>query len=303
LIDPAFIGAERFSLLSKVYRAQCRHAADGVGCRFELKTNWRLKPDDPLLNLVRKESDALDLDLLFDGSTDRSRMGQVRKLRCEHLGLDYTDLKLVARVLAIAEAPESLASLRERLDDKLAAVGMKRVSAAEAGFFHDDLAAKLLAQRRTEFDRKSFREMAAREGLIHASGGRTGALVIGVRSFMHPIDALENRCERMLNLVPHFEGRYIRNEADWQDRILPAVREFSLEAARSSDHLQLVVDAHASLAFALGAVLNVKSGKRIEMEQRTCGWMTGLPIRTGRRSLSRRRFSTRVSMRPRLRSD
>ena len=271
LIDPAFIGAERFSLLDKVYRAQQRHAPDGMGCRLELKTNWRLKANDPLLSLVRKESDALDLDLLFDGSTDRSRMGQVRKLWCEHLGLDYTDLKLVARVLAIAETSESLTGLRDRLDDKFAAVGMKRVSAAEAAFLYDDLAAKLLAQRRTEFDRKNFREMAAREGLLVPSGGRTGALVIGVRSFMHRIDALENRCDRMLNLVPYFDGRYIRNEAAWQDRIFPKLSAFALKAARSSDHLQLVVDAHASLAFALGAILNVKSGKRIEIEQRTGG--------------------------------
>jgi hypothetical protein len=271
LIDPAFIGAERFSLLDKVYQAQQRHAPDGLGCRFELKTNWRLKPDDPLLRLVRKESDALDLDLLFDGSTDRSRMGRVRKLWCEHLGLDYTDLKLVARVLAIAETPESLAGLRERLDDKFAAVGMKRVPAAEAGFLYDDLAAKLLAQGRTKFDRKSFRAMAVHEGLLDASGARSDALAIGIRSFMHPIDALENRCHRMLNLVPYFEGRYMRNEADWQDRILPALRAFVLKAARSSDHLQLVVDAHASLAFALGTLLNVKSGKHIEIEQRTGG--------------------------------
>ena len=75
----------------------------------------------------------------------------------------------------------------------------------------------------------------------------------------------------MLNLVPYFDGRYIRNEADWQDRIFPALREFVLEAARSSDHLRLVLDAHVSLAFAVGAILNVKSGKRIEIEQRTGG--------------------------------
>ncbi len=106
LIDPAFIGAQRISLLERAYQAQLQRAPDGYGCRFELVTNWRLKPDDPLIDLVRKESDALDLDRLFDDTTDRSRMGKVRMLWCRHLGLDYTGLRLVAQVLAISEASD-----------------------------------------------------------------------------------------------------------------------------------------------------------------------------------------------------
>lgn len=270
LIEPGFINAERFSLLEKAHQAQALHAPNGDGCRFELVTNWRLKPDDPLLELVRKESDALDLGRLFNGGP-RSRTGKVRELWCKHLGLDDASLKPVARTLAIAETPESLASLRERLDEKFAAVGMKRVPAGETSFFYDDLAPKLLGQGRIEFNRESFRDMARRERLLDSSSKPTSALTIGVRSFMHPIDALEDRCARMLNLVPYFDGRYIRNEADWQGRILPDLREFVLAAARSSEHLRLVLDAHVSLAFATGALLNVKSGKRIEIEQRTGG--------------------------------
>jgi hypothetical protein len=271
LIDPAFINAEKYSLLQRAHHAQTLHAADGFGCRFELVTNWRLKPGDPLLELVRKESDAVHLDRLFDGTTDKSRMGRVRQLWREHLEVDDAALRLVARVLAVSETPESLASLRERLDDKFASVGMKRVPAAESGFFYDDLIAKLLAQGRIEFDRESFREMARREGILDTSSNPGKGLTIGIRSFMHPIDPLEDRCERMLNLVSYFDGRYIRNDADWQDRVLPELRGFVMKAARSVDDLRLILDAHVSLAFATGAVLNVKSGRRIEIEQRTGG--------------------------------
>ncbi len=271
LTDPDFINAQRFSLLQKAHQAQARHAPDGLGCRFELLTNWRIKADDPLLELVRKESDALDLSRLFDGTTDRSRMGQVRKLWCQHLGLDYAGLNLVARTLAVAEAPESLASLRERLDDKFAVVGMKRVPACESAFLYDDLIAKLLAQGRVEFDRDGFADMARREGILDKQARPEHVLVIGVRSFMHPIDPLEDRCERMLNLVPYFDGRYIRNDTDWQERILPELRNFVLDSARSTDSLRLILDAHVSLAFAVGAILNVKSGKHIEIEQRIGG--------------------------------
>ena len=94
---------------------------------------------------------------------------------------------------------------------------------------------------------------------------------LGIRSFMHTIDHLENRCDRMLDLVRYFDERYIRNEADWEGRISPELREFLLGAAKSGDRLRLILDTHISVAFAAGAVLNVKSGRRIEIEQRTGG--------------------------------
>ena len=35
--------------------------------------------------------------------------------------------------------------------------------------------------------------------------------------------------------------------------------------------LRLALDAHATLAFAAGSVLNIKSGRHVELEQRTLG--------------------------------
>lgn len=271
LIDPAFINAERYSFLQRAHLAQTQHAPDGTGCRFELLTNWRVKPDDPLLGLIRKAHNALDIDRLFEGKTDRGTMGQLRKLWCEHLGIDHAALELLARVLGIAEWSQSLDDLRARLDDRFAAVGMRRVPPAESAFFYDDLTAKLLAQGRIEFDRDGFRKMAERENILDPGARPDMPLTIGVRSFMHPIDPLDERCDRMLNLVPYFDGRYIRNDADWQDRVYPELSGFLREVARGSDSLRLIVDAHASLAFAIGAVLNVKSGKQIEIEQRFGG--------------------------------
>ena len=277
LIEAAFINAERYSLLQKTHKAQSLHAPDGLGCRFELVTNWRLRPGDPLIKLVRKESDAVDLERLFDGTTDRSLMGQVRRLWREHLEINDSTLKLVMRVFALAETSESLMSLRERLDERFATVGMRRIPAAESAFLYDDLAVKLLAQGRVVFDRDSFVAMCRQENLLEPSEQPNNVLVIGIRSFMHPIDNLEDRCERMLNLVPYFDGRYIRNDTDWQRRVYPELQDFVLKAARSTDHLRVILDAHVSLAFAVGALLNVKSGKRIEVEQRTVGrqfWST-----------------------------
>jgi SMODS-associated and fused to various effectors sensor domain len=165
---------------------------------------------------------------------------------------------------------ESGDELRERLNDRFAATGMKRVPPAEAGFFYDDVIAKLHAQGRSTFDRQSFKDMCASEKLLDDGRGKK-PVTVSVRSFMHPIDNLEARCDQTLNLVPHFDGRYIRDKADWAARVLPELRAFIVAAAQANDQLRLVIDAHVSLAFSVGALLDVKSGKTIEIEQRTAG--------------------------------
>src|SRR5690606_23049558 len=91
------------------------------------------------------------------------------------------------------------------------------------------------------------------------------------KSFEHPIDQLEERCDKVLNLVPAFDERYIRDEAEWSSTLYPELKRFLLDAARETDTVRLVLDAHASLAFATGSVLNVKSGRRVELEQRSIG--------------------------------
>jgi hypothetical protein len=49
---------------------------------------------------------------------------------------------------------------------------------------------------------------------------------------------------------------------------MPELRAFVVAAAQASDHLRLVIDAHV---FRVGALLDVKPGKTIEIEQRTAG--------------------------------
>jgi hypothetical protein len=269
LINPAFINATSRSFLERVHAAQSAHAPDGVGCRFELLTNWRVRADDPLLRIIRKEQNAIDLRVLFDGTGHTSRMGKVRKLWCDHLGLDYAGLELVARTMAISETSESLQDLRERLDDKLATVGMKRIPPGGAGHDYDDLIVKLAAQGRLTYDRQAFRQMCDREGLLDPAGRPARALALGVRSFMHQFDNVEERCVEIVDFVPLFDGRYIKDEAQWQGHILPTLKARVAAAARGADNLRLVLDAHVSIAFAVGAILTMKSGKRLEIEQRT----------------------------------
>jgi hypothetical protein len=267
LTEPAFINADSRSFLERARDAQVAHAPDGVGVRFELLTNWRVDRTDPLGRMRGTRSGALRLDRLFEGATDKSQSGAVRRAWREHLGIDEQALRLLARVLAFGEATDTLDRLRESLDVLFRCVGLKRVPAHESTFPYDDTVFRWMGQGRLAFDRPQFRDICGREGLLSEAKGRER--IYGVKSFEHPIDRLEQRCDAVLNLTAAFDERYIRDAADWQATLYPELRAFLLSAAADGPRVRLVLDVHATLAFAAGSVLNIKSGRQIELEQRT----------------------------------
>jgi hypothetical protein len=132
LINPDFINANAKSLLQRALAAQRAHATNGEGARFRLLTNWRIDRNDPLWQLVHQRSHTLRSELLFGTRTERSAMGAVRKLWCEHLGLSEDELRLLVRTLAFAEATDSLDQLREELDPLFRIAGLRRIPSHES---------------------------------------------------------------------------------------------------------------------------------------------------------------------------
>ncbi|NKJ77833.1 SAVED domain-containing protein [Rhizobium laguerreae] len=267
--DPGFIGAEANSFLGRARDAQLAFAPTGEGAMFELLTNWNMRPRDPLWKLTRTQWNALDLEVLFKGGPT-SEMGKLRAAWAGHLGIDEDELRMLARTLMMHTRMQSGAQLREQLNDRFASVGMRQIGSDETGFAYDDLIRKLHLQGRKEFDRKSFKDLVREENLLEGPP-EPQRTTVGVRSFMHPIDNLSIRVSDVLDLVEEFDGRYLREGRSWNEDLLPRLREFVLDAARQGDHMRLVLDAHVSLAFAVGSILNVKAGKSIEIEQRTNG--------------------------------
>ncbi|MDE4914626.1 SAVED domain-containing protein [Methylobacterium sp. 092160098-2] len=269
LIDPEFINANARSLLQRAREAQLGHAADGIGVRFVLRTNWRLDRSDPLREMIGTRSNAMRVERLFGSATDDSRAGMVRKAWREHLDIDDEALRVFARTLGFGQATDSLDELRDRLDVDFGLVGLRRVPANESAFAYDDLVYRWMAQGRLEHDRGSFRELCGDEGLL--APAKPQPQVFGVKSFEHAIDKLEDRCAQVLDLVPSFDERYIRSEGEWAAILYPTLRSYLVGVAAGRLRLRLALDAHASLAFAAGSILNVKSGRIVELEQRTNG--------------------------------
>lgn len=267
LVEPEWINANKISLLQRARTAQVAHARDGYGARFKLLTNWRIGQTDPLRSYINQKSKTLRLKDLFDGSTDRSMAGKVRKLWREHLDIDDQELMLLARTLSLDTDSTSLEDHRDNLDLLFENRGLRRIPVNESSFVYDDIAFQWLAQGRLDFNRQTFREACKREGLLDGDG--RAHVVFGVKSFEHPFDRLEDRCTVVLDLIPHFDERAIRDQTEWARTLYPELKNFLQAAASDNQHLRLILDAHITLAFAAGSVLNIKSGRNVEIEQRT----------------------------------
>ena len=267
LIEPEWINASKVSLLQRARAAQIAHARDGIGARFKLLTNWRIGQTDPLRRYINQKSKTLRLKDLFDGTGDSSVAGKVRKLWRDHLDIDDQELMLLARTLSLDTDSTSLEDHRDNLDLLFENRGLRRIPISESSFVYDDVAFQWLAQGRLEFNRQTFLDACKREGLL-AGDGRAH-VIFGVKSFEHAFDRLEDRCTIVLDLIPHFDERTIRDQTEWATTLYPKLKNFLQGAAKDNQHLRLILDSHITLAFAAGSVLNIKSGRNVEIEQRT----------------------------------
>ena len=69
-------------------------------------------------------------------------------------------------------------------------------------------------------------------------------------------------------LTGDFRQRYLQEGRDWQSGIRPKVETFLRAAVKKSAKLRLILDAHASIAFLAGAVLDFKSGVESHLVQK-----------------------------------
>jgi SMODS-associated and fused to various effectors sensor domain len=268
-IDPAFIGAIKFSILQRLADAR---AKAGPGACFSFITTYRIADGDPLAELVSANDRSLLVEKLFDGSkTDGSRMGAVRKLWREHLGLPDNDaLREVLIGFRIFDGHRSLEELKESITLRAKTVGVITTVPTSSDFRLDELARALKKRGLNSFTRETFKQLCKDEALLAEVIAATDPyLPIAVRSFLGPAsDIVGALPEHTLLLTDSFRQRYLRDELDWQHDIRPKVENFLRAKVIHSSKLRLILDAHASVAFLAGSVLDVKSGASIELVQK-----------------------------------
>lgn len=267
-VDPDFIGAQTFSLLERLQQA--RRMAP-TSAHFAFLTTYRIKDGDPLAALISGHDKTLLIERLFDGTTDRSRMGKVRKRWREHLKLATDDeLKAVVRGLRVLDGHRSLEELRAEINLKAQVVGVLACNAAESDFRYDELARQLKVRQLSALNREAFLQLCRDEGLLVERPAEPDPfLPIAIRSFLGPAaDIVGAAQEDTLLLTDDFRQRYLQDNREWQRDIRPKVEAFLRDAVKKSARLRLILDAHASIAFLAGAVLDLKSGVQTQLVQK-----------------------------------
>ncbi|EMG36634.1 hypothetical protein PCS_02646 [Desulfocurvibacter africanus PCS] len=266
--DPNFIGAQSFSLLERLHQARKTAPVSAI---FTFLTTYRIKDGDPLAQLISGNDRSLLIERLFDGTTDRSRMGKVRKRWREHLKLSNDDeLRAVVRGLRVIEGYLSLEELRANINQKAQIVGVLACNDADSVFRYDELARQLKVRKLNAFSRELLLQLCREEGLlVERTPEPDPFLPIAIRSFLGPAaDIVGASPEDTLLLTDDFRQRYLQDGREWQRDIRPKVEGFLRAAVKRSYKLRLILDAHASIAFLAGAVFHLKSGVETQLVQK-----------------------------------
>lgn len=265
LIDPKAINATSISLLERL-RDACRQASDTD--RFTLVTTDTISTDDVLQTLVGNTRGEILTNRLFDGTGPTSKMGKVRKAWREALDIGDEELGVLLSQFSIEAGSPNLDRLIETVNLIFNAVGLTPIDTSKSALQYDDICWRWYEQGRRVYSPTSLRTLCEVEGLFEQT---VASRACGIRTFVHPIDDIATRTDTLLDLTSHFVGRKIKNPDDWRYQIAPRIRSFLIENARELDRIHLIIDAHVSVAVAAGRSLNVKSGKRLSLEQRTGG--------------------------------
>jgi SMODS-associated and fused to various effectors sensor domain len=267
-INPDFIGAKSFSLLQRLQQARVQAPPNS---HFTFLTTYRIKDGDPLAELISGHDKTLLVEKLFDATTGRSRMGKVRQCWREHLQLNSDDeLLAVVRGLRVLDGHLSLDELRAQINIKARIVGVLTCSAADSDFRYDELARQLKVCRLNALTRETLLQFCRDEDLLVERVPEPDPfLPIAIRTFLGPsADIVDAAPENTLLLLDEFRQRYLQDGRKWQRDIRPKVEEFLRAAVKRSHKLRLILDAHASIAFLAGSVLDLKSSVDTQLVQK-----------------------------------
>jgi len=270
LMDPGFIGAKESSLLQRMHDFRAAYASSKVPFRLYFVSPWDTDKTDPLAKLVSNQGGEIRFGVLFDGGSDRTVMGKVRKSWREHLNVSEKELKETLRPLRVSRYYD-MKTLSELLAIHLHSVGLTPVADHSRANVYDDLIKKVHQAGRVRFTSDQLRVLCEEERLWRSlERENTETETFGIRSFMRWAENMEDETTRMLCLVRHFDNRQILASNLWAERIVPEVKEFVREMKPGHSY-RLLLDAHTSISFATGYFLPMKAGVEVSVMQGTLG--------------------------------
>lgn len=90
---------------------------------------WDIDQDDVLYKLISNVNSTFEIEKLFDGTTERSQMGKIRKKLGETLGIEEDELKCILKQIRIKSRQEKLDDLMDGLNRQLENQGLQVMTA------------------------------------------------------------------------------------------------------------------------------------------------------------------------------
>lgn len=267
LLDPAFVSASKYAFLDKAvmaYRKLGDSYSQGV---FILYTPYDIKQDDVLYSLISNTDSTFRIETIFDGTTDNSKMGRVRKKLRERLGVDQNELRLILQQIRICSRRERIDELIEDINIQLEHNGLQRISGGSYLNPYTQLIGKLFRAGVTHFDKLTIIQHLKNEGLYTK---KRKVVDVAIRSYLHHAEDLDEEVESVLKLENYFEGRVLKNGYKWKANIYTELKNFFDKEVNDSDkdyHIRF--EANPTIAFMAGRILDIKSGISIIPCQRT----------------------------------
>jgi CBASS immunity sensor of nucleotide second messenger signals len=148
---------------------------------------------------------------------------------------------------------------------------------------YDDLGKRLIESGRTEHTPESLRALVEKQGLV-AEKDAPFKSTFAVRSFplyAHPVET-DGAC--VVDLTDLFAGRIARAEESWSGEIPQRLRGALPQVEKLPEPIYVALDAHLSIAWRVGRLLDPKFGKRVVLRQRVRGkgtevWDVSAPAR------------------------
>lgn len=165
ILDPKFINAEKKSLLDNVVTAYRTLGDEFKNSVFIIYSVWDIAQGDILNELVNNTSRTIELEKLFDGKTEQSKMGKVRKKLCSALGIDMHELKSILRQIRFESSRESLVGLKDALSQKMETLGLQVISGSKYTNPYSQLIQELNKAGHTSFSKDFLEAQLLNEGL------------------------------------------------------------------------------------------------------------------------------------------
>lgn len=267
LLDPSFINAESNSLLDNVVVAYKNLGTEEFqNCVFVVYSMWDIDQNDALYKLISNEDSTIEIERLFDGTTDRSKMGRIRKKMCKSLGVEVEELKCILKQIRIMSRKEKLDDLITNLNLQLEIQGLRTISGSKYTNPYVQLIQNLYKSGHVVFTKDFLEKQLYKEGLYSP---KKEISLIAIRSFMKHAENLETKAEHILRLENYFAGRFLKEQYQWEDTIYPILDGFFEEKCQGDREYCILFETTPTIAFMAGRILDIKAGKKINPVQRT----------------------------------